>query len=46
MKKLTRTLTKRDGNIALNSTMEINLGTRSIQSKKIYNRKKLTKLDY
>jgi len=30
---------KRDFNIAMNSTMEINLNTRSIPSKKIYSRK-------
>ena len=36
----------RDGNIVLNATMEINLGTRSIASKKVYNRKKLTRLEY
>ena len=37
---------QRDGNIALNSTMEINLSTRSITSKKIYNRKKLERISY
>jgi hypothetical protein len=31
---------QRDMNIAMNATMEINLGTRSIPSKKVYNRKK------
>jgi hypothetical protein len=30
----------RDINIAMSATMELNLGTRSIKSKKIYNRKK------
>ena len=30
----------RDYNIALSATRELNLGTRSIPSKKVYNRKK------
>jgi phage anti-repressor protein len=37
MKK--KVIKSRDFNIALNQTMEINLNTRSIKSKKLYNRK-------
>jgi hypothetical protein len=36
----------RDLSIAMNSTMEINLGTRSIPSKKLYNRKKMKREIY
>ena len=41
-----KTVKSRDYNIALNATMEINLGTRSIPSKKNYNRKKMKRIDY
>ena len=34
----------RDINIAMSATMELNLGTRTIASKKHYNRKKLSKI--
>jgi len=36
----------RDMNIAMNSTMEVNYNTRSIPSKKNYNRKKLERIVY
>jgi hypothetical protein len=35
---------QRDINIAMSATMELNLGTRTIPSKKLYNRKKLSKI--
>ena len=37
---------QRDMNIAMNATMEVNYNTRSIPSKKVYNRKKISKLNY
>ena len=47
MKKLKQRKVKiRDMNIAMNSTMEVNYNTRSIPSKKNYNRKKLERIIY
>lgn len=41
-----RVVKARDMNIARNSTMEVNYNTRSIPSKKNYNRKKLERIVY
>jgi len=47
MRKLKQRKVKtRDMNIAMNSTMEVNYNTRSIPSKKNYNRKKLERIIY
>jgi len=47
MRKLKQRKVKtRDMNIAMNSTMEVNYNTRSIPSKKNYNRKKLERIVY
>jgi len=40
------TVKSRDMSIAMSATMEINLGTRSIQSKKVYNRKRIGRIEY
>jgi len=42
--KRNKTIKSRDINIAMSATMELNLGTRTIPSKKVYNRKKLSKI--
>ena len=39
-------LVKRDYVIAKSATMKINLGTRSIKSKKLYSRKRKHKLEF
>jgi len=42
--KRNKAIKSRDINIAMSATMELNLGTRTIPSKKVYNRKKLSKI--
>lgn len=46
--KTQKRLRQRDGNIALNSTMEINISTRAIPNnkKKLYSRKRMPRIDY
>ncbi len=46
--KTKKALKQRDMNIALNSTMEINLNTRCAPNnkKKLYNRKRIPRIDY
>ena len=44
--KISKTPKQRDMNIARNATMEVNYGTRSIKSKKLYNRKRQARIDY
>lgn len=42
----TKTPVKRDINIAMNATMEVNYNTRTIKSKKLYDRKKQARIEY